>query len=246
MTTQKQSPRTAIDAVDASPTEPVWHSGLVARGGAAAYTHLIRAADDPVRSGAERSERRGWNAQDSRRRLNARSVAYHAQLIRRHLADGQARTFNRIAVELYDKTADVVFTTRVNEALWLLVERREIEHTMSAPILFRARMPYALTRGVAGLVINPLVPRWCESGPADERCDLCRLESVPGHNQRLCAYGDCRWSLRVCDACGGFDKARDLLCAHLRECALSLADPDGVWDDDKAQFCSTRQMSLWS
>jgi hypothetical protein len=112
-------------------------------------------------------------------------------------------------------------------------------------VLFRARTAYALTRGVAGLVINPLRARWSESGPTDDRCDLCRVELVPGHDQRLCAYGDCRWTLQVCERCGGFALARELLYADLRECALSLADLDRVWDDDEGAFASTTQLSLF-
>jgi len=57
--------------------------------------------------------------------------------VRSHMADGAARTLNRIGTELWDKTADITFGTKLEEALWLLVEARELEHTMEAPVLFR-------------------------------------------------------------------------------------------------------------
>lgn len=40
-------------------------------------------------------------------------------------------------IERWDKTADVMFTSVVNDALWALVDDGVIEHTMEAPILFR-------------------------------------------------------------------------------------------------------------
>lgn len=66
------------------------------------------------------------------------------------LGDGRPRTFNRLGVELFDLTADVLFTTPVNTALWRLVERGLIEHTMEAPVLFRRPRPAALITDEAG------------------------------------------------------------------------------------------------
>lgn len=54
-----------------------------------------------------------------------------------HLSDGVSRTFSRIAVELVDKTADVVCDTPVEAGLWLLVEQERIEYTPAAPVFFR-------------------------------------------------------------------------------------------------------------
>lgn len=57
--------------------------------------------------------------------------------IQKHLADGEPRTFNRICVELGDVTADVAFEKAPDHALWELVAQGAVEHTMTAPILFR-------------------------------------------------------------------------------------------------------------
>jgi hypothetical protein len=53
------------------------------------------------------------------------------------LADGRPRTFNAIGVELLDHTADTLFRSPYDQALWQLVEREAIEHTLDVPILFR-------------------------------------------------------------------------------------------------------------
>jgi hypothetical protein len=53
------------------------------------------------------------------------------------LADGRARTFNAIGVELLDHTADTLLGSPYDEALWQLVEAEQLEHTMEAPVLFR-------------------------------------------------------------------------------------------------------------
>lgn len=56
-----------------------------------------------------------------------------------HLGDGEARTFNRIMVELADFTADTAFEKAPDHALWQLVDEELVEHTAVAPILFRMR-----------------------------------------------------------------------------------------------------------
>jgi hypothetical protein len=61
--------------------------------------------------------------------------------ILRHLSDGKARTLNRIGVELLDKTADILFGSPVDEALWSLVADGLVEHTLVAPIRFCRRSP---------------------------------------------------------------------------------------------------------
>ena len=53
------------------------------------------------------------------------------------LADGRPRTFNAIGVKLLDHTADTLFRSPYDQALWQLVEREAIEHTLDVPILFR-------------------------------------------------------------------------------------------------------------
>lgn len=112
-----------------------WARGPIDRSGMRAYTHLIRSPRDP-----ERAEWRNTdNAAAWRRRLNKRSPEELAVEIHRHMADGVPRTFNRIAVEMIDKTADVVFGTSFDDALWQLVDRGDLQLTLLAPIRFRRR-----------------------------------------------------------------------------------------------------------
>tara|TARA_R110002073_G_scaffold322027_3_gene498463 strand:- start:3298 stop:3723 length:426 start_codon:yes stop_codon:yes gene_type:complete len=116
----------------------VWVTGsAVSREGLAAFVHIIRSPRDPER--LSRSERKGsettWKAD-----LRASSKGAWLERIGAHLADGVPRTFNRIVLEVsgYQYTADVAFKTAADEALWELVAAEQMEHTLAAPILFRA------------------------------------------------------------------------------------------------------------
>lgn len=131
-----------------APTEPAelqWYdaetwsyfTGLPDRSGPAQYTVLIRAPWDP--------ERRPREVRQAEMGKEAAAVAWQAwrkappeewrARIVAHLADGVPRTFNRIAVELVDASADVVGDT-AEAGLWLAVERGEIWWTNEAPIHF--------------------------------------------------------------------------------------------------------------
>jgi hypothetical protein len=104
------------------------------RTGIARYLHLIRAVDDP-----ERSPRPIGGRKDRapHRTLAETPVATCEAQILGLLADGQARTFNRVGVELLDHTADTLMGSPYDAALWRLVERAELEHTLDHPVLFR-------------------------------------------------------------------------------------------------------------
>jgi len=125
---------------------PTWVTGLVAdrSSGFARYAHLARAIGDPERT--PRGKRTDGPDPDGRDRramwrgvIQKTPVEEHSRRTMALLADGQCRTFNRIGVELYDKTADNLFETRVDVALWALVERGELEHTMELPVFFRLK-----------------------------------------------------------------------------------------------------------
>jgi hypothetical protein len=117
--------------------QETWLSGRIDRRDRDVFVHLIRSTSDPRRkkwSIGERDGKAEWL-----RQLNKTPAETWAVRILAHLADGRARTFNRIGVEMIDKTADVLFDTAFDHALWLLLERGELEATQRAPILFRVR-----------------------------------------------------------------------------------------------------------
>jgi hypothetical protein len=113
-----------------------WTCHPVDRSGSAAYLHLVRGRDDP-----ERSPRPAGGYVDRSPHLKLRktdAADWRAQIVAQ-LTDGVPRTFNRIGVELLDKTADVLFGSPVEDALWSLVADGLLEHTLKAPVLFRLR-----------------------------------------------------------------------------------------------------------
>jgi hypothetical protein len=107
--------------------------GTVDRRELAGYLHLVRAPDDPERV----RPKGGWDDKAPHRTLAKLPYAECERRLLAGLADGTPRTFNRLTMEVFNLTADVVFTTQVNDALWRLVGRGEIEHTTEVPILFR-------------------------------------------------------------------------------------------------------------
>lgn len=114
-----------------------WVHGTDPRPGAP-YTHLIRGKGDPERphrhtQGKGDEKIRGWQA------IRKTPLPELAAEIRELLEDGRPRTFNAIAVTLWARTADVMFETVADHALWSLVVAGELEHTLRAPILFRRR-----------------------------------------------------------------------------------------------------------
>lgn len=108
------------------------------RSGLAAFTILIRAKDDPERSDpralpeALRDRTARW-----RGRIKSLPIDACKEAIAALLADGTPRTFNRIGVELWDKTADLLLDLPPELALWELVAEGRVEFTTKAPILFR-------------------------------------------------------------------------------------------------------------
>jgi hypothetical protein len=121
-----------------STPKQTWVTGRYAdRSGMAKYLHLVRAPGDPER----RPRPKGGVAERApHRKLGRTSAAKWEPLLLAALEDGEPRTFNRLGVELFDLTADVICTTPVDTALWNLVDRGLLEHTMELPILFRRRL----------------------------------------------------------------------------------------------------------
>lgn len=97
------------------------------------FIDMVRSKHDPPR------RQRGREAGDIAPHLTLKKTTREewATHILAHLGDYTTRTLNRIAVEMVDKTADVVSGSPFHEGLWLLVERGQVEYTMRAPVLFR-------------------------------------------------------------------------------------------------------------
>lgn len=148
-----------------------WVTGLAAeRGGMAVFTHLIRAPGDPERQPREatRDGRALW-----RRKLTKMPSAAFRRPLLSLLASGPPRTFNALGVELLDKTSDVLFQLPPDVALWWLVEQGFVEHTMEAPILFRATPAGldALVLGESALGEMPEGPSPYAGEADEEGCD---------------------------------------------------------------------------
>lgn len=115
-----------------------WRTGKLEREGMEVYLHMIRASDDPERSPRAKMGTKGSDpTREYAKRLKKDGPRYWAERIAEHLADGKVRTYNRIAVEMLDKTADVLADTPFDDAIWLLVEEKRVEHTCETPLLFR-------------------------------------------------------------------------------------------------------------
>ncbi len=123
--------------------EMTWIRSAVDRSGLAAFVHLIRHPDDPRRSPRPPG---GHDERAPHRVLDAMQPEKLERQILDLLADGVPRTFNRMAVELWDVTADVVFETAADRALWRLIGP-VLEHSLEAPVFFRVR-PELLAEGV--------------------------------------------------------------------------------------------------
>lgn len=128
-------------AAAAEPEEPEWVTGNYAdRSGIARYLHLERAPGDPERGDIRKlPEHLRDRAAVWRRSMAKATVASFKEPMLALLADGVARTFHRIAVELFDKEANVLFEMPPDLALWELVAEERVEHTLARPILFRVR-----------------------------------------------------------------------------------------------------------
>jgi hypothetical protein len=115
-----------------------WITGAaVERGGLAAYAP-DRIARPPRPREARQAEMGKAGAATHWRSLAKAPVSQWRERIVALLGDGKARTFNAIAVELCDMTADVA-PDNADEALWALVADGQLEHTREAPVLFRLR-----------------------------------------------------------------------------------------------------------
>jgi hypothetical protein len=122
-------------AFEAPPGAREFVRGLrVDRSGVARYLHLIRDPNDPKRSPRPKG---GLADRAPHRTLATLSLDDCAAEILGLLSDSRARTFNAIAVELRDHTADTFHRSPFERALWRLAEAGQLEHTLDVPVLFR-------------------------------------------------------------------------------------------------------------
>lgn len=129
--------RMEIEALDSQRIDG-WASGYtVPRSMRDGYTHMIRSLEDPPRSDRPG---RGDYVIAKWKKQHSRAVAEFEAEVLTYLSDGRARTFNHISVTLYDYTADVA-GPNMTDAVFNLVERGKIEHSLQAPIRFRKVRP---------------------------------------------------------------------------------------------------------
>lgn len=125
----------AVDTV-----APAWVTGAVVdRSGVGTYMHLVRSPEDPERADIRKlpPELRDRGAEWLKSLMKSTAASWEEPILLL-LNDGVARTFNGIGVALLDKTADVLFESPPDAALWALVASGKVEHTMSVPVFFRA------------------------------------------------------------------------------------------------------------
>ena len=116
-----------------------WTREPVDASGPAFYTIMIRAPGDPERRTREdRHAAMGVAAAAGEwKEIRKASVEVWAARFLAALAGGRVATLNALTVELADTTADVVGDNAI-DALWMLKERGQVEHTVDAPVLWRA------------------------------------------------------------------------------------------------------------
>lgn len=123
--------------------ESEWSTGVVPNRGIAPYTVAIRSPRDPERR--DRATSIGGfscgveKIRDLKRWKTWPIEAWGRAILRTLEASPEPLTFNALGVVIADKTADALLGTVAEEALWKLVEVGRVEHTMSAPVLFRLR-----------------------------------------------------------------------------------------------------------
>lgn len=171
---------------------PCWVTGLLPdRSGAAQYTLLIRGKDDPERVDIrtlppEQQDRTSiW-----RRKLKKASVVDWMGWLDTHLTDGLARSFNRIMVEMIDKTADVVTGLPPEDALWRLVEAGRVAFTTntSVPLFRRVLGPPPAPETLLPETLGDLDDRIWDA-LADDPLPLSKLVALCADGEGFCERG---------------------------------------------------------
>lgn len=106
--------------------------------GTARYVICIRSPKDPKRKPRPKG---GQADRTPHNTIGTWDIDDIADTIMDLLGDGKARTLNAIGIELWDKTADILSETKVEEALWQLVEAEFLWFTPRAPVFFKCDLP---------------------------------------------------------------------------------------------------------
>lgn len=117
-----------------------WLTGYAPLEWRTAYTHVIRAPDDPDEKdtrGHDGTRQRRWGMAPHKV-IATMDPDRIVDVLISTLGD-EAMTFNALSVRAFDLTADITYDTRVDRLLWDLVEEGVLEHTEAAPVLFRRR-----------------------------------------------------------------------------------------------------------
>jgi len=119
---------------------PRWMCGKLKLSGAMRWVHIIRGPHDPERSARVKAGAPGSDTMSLwLKAMKKDDPGVWEPRILGLLSDGRPRTFNEIGVTLTDKSADVLYATPVDKALWSLVTDCAIEHTNEAPLYFRVK-----------------------------------------------------------------------------------------------------------
>lgn len=111
-----------LSLFESPPEFYTYYRGVPARKGILRYTHLIWSKFDPPETlgrGFKNGKKLGRAVDHWKRTF---SVNEYKKKISELMKDGNARTFNRICVELTGTTASVWFEKEPDKALWALVE----------------------------------------------------------------------------------------------------------------------------
>lgn len=122
-----------------APRDRTWTREPVRLTGTARYLIIIRSPSDPERRSREdRHAAMGVAAAASEWKSLAKvSVEAWAEKFLSLLSDGRTMTFNALCVMAADITADAA-PDAAEDALWQLKAAGKVEHTIDAPVLWRA------------------------------------------------------------------------------------------------------------
>jgi hypothetical protein len=119
-----------------------WKTGPIFRVGAHRYIHLIRAPGEPDSMRNQDRPVRDGIAQWLKDLKLADRTTWERRVHDSLKKIGKPCTFHRLGLEMLGRSADVLFESPIDDALWSLVEKGVVDHTIRVPILFRVHADY--------------------------------------------------------------------------------------------------------